>query len=108
MDAEATRVGKGALERSEMSWPGERSAIPDQAIRLLRAIVCRAELVPIAELVTCRRRLEIRAPSGERLAGIDDDTVASSVTASRPPGSERLKSAPQLMVRLCSSPSSPG
>jgi CHAD domain-containing protein len=70
------RVGGLALERNELSWSGESSEIPDEAIRLLRAIVRHAELVPIAELVTSRRRLELRTPSGERLAEIDVDTVA--------------------------------
>jgi CHAD domain-containing protein len=69
-------VGGARLERTELSWPGDVSAIPDEATRLLRAIVRHAQLGPIAELVTSRRRLEIRAPSGERVAEIDDDTVA--------------------------------
>jgi inorganic triphosphatase YgiF len=70
------RVGGLVLERSELTWPGEASEIPDEAIRLLRAIVRHSDLVPIVELVTSRRRLEIRTPSGKRLAEVDDDTVA--------------------------------
>jgi CHAD domain-containing protein len=69
------RVGGATLERTELSWPGDVSTIPDETTRLLRAIVRRAQLEPVAELATSRRRLEIRAPSGERLAELDDDTV---------------------------------
>ena len=70
------RVGGVALERTELTWPGGSSAVPEEALRLLRAIVRHAELGPIAELVTSRRRLEIKAPGGQRLAEIDDDAVA--------------------------------
>jgi CHAD domain-containing protein len=69
------RMGGLALERTELTWPGEASAVPDDALRLVRAVVRHAELEPIAELVTSRRRLEIEAPGGQRLAEIDDDTV---------------------------------
>ena len=78
-------VGGVALERTELTWPGELSADPEEAIGLLRAIVRHAELEPIAELVTSRRRLEITAPGGRRLAELDDDVV-DVADASRPGG----------------------
>ena len=64
------------LERNELSWPGEMPAVPAEAIQLLRGVLRYAELGPIAELVTSRRRFEIRDPNGRRLAEVDDDTVA--------------------------------
>lgn len=82
------RLGGLALERTELTWPGELSTVPDEALRLLRAIVRHAELEAIAELVTSRRRLEIEAPGGQRLAEIDDDTVAV-VDAPEPRGTFR-------------------
>ena len=82
------RLGGLALERTELTWPGELSTVPDEARRLLRAIVRHAELEAIAELVTSRRRLEIEAPGGQRLAEIDDDTVAV-VDAPEPRGTFR-------------------
>ena len=69
------RVGGIALERTELTWPGELCAVPGEAVGLVRAIVRHAELESIAELVTRRRRLEIKAPDGRRLAEIDDDVV---------------------------------
>ena len=64
------------LERNELSWPGDASAVPDQATRLVRAVVRHRRLGPLVRLITSRRRVEIRGPDGRRLAEVDDDTVA--------------------------------
>ena len=70
------RSDERLLERAELSWPGDDSAVPDEASRLLRAIVRHAELRPLIRLITSRRRVEIRDPGGRPLAEVDDDTVA--------------------------------
>ena len=64
-----------ALQRTELSWPGERSAVPSEARRLLSATVRRAPLEEIAELATTRHRLLLGDPDGESLVELDDDVV---------------------------------
>ena len=63
------------LERTELSWPGERSAVPAEALRLLGAIVRRAPLEQVAELATTRHRLLLGDPDSESLVELDDDAV---------------------------------
>jgi CHAD domain-containing protein len=63
------------VDRTELTWRASADQLPDEAVRYLRGIVRRASLVPIAELATIRRRLELRG-SGEEIYGeLDDDTV---------------------------------
>jgi CHAD domain-containing protein len=80
-DAE-TRAARSAsvLSRTEVSWPGAESGdVPEEARRLLTAILHDVELRAVAAFVTVRRRREVRDDTGRRLAEIDDDRV--TVTA---------------------------
>lgn len=64
------------VARSETSWPGERAAIPPQALAIVRGLVRRAPLRPVAELNTTRRRLQlIEDHEIAPFAEIDDDLV---------------------------------
>jgi CHAD domain-containing protein len=71
-----TGTAKAVLERTELSWPGPVSEIPEEARRVLRGIVRHAELQQVAQLITSRRRVELTGSTGCPLAEIDDDTVA--------------------------------
>ncbi|HLH45774.1 MAG TPA: CHAD domain-containing protein, partial [Acidimicrobiales bacterium] len=72
-------TGKAAFERVEISWSGPPDRVPEEAERLLRPLTGSAALVPVAELTTDRRRLELRDEDGGRLAEVDDDRVTVSV-----------------------------
>ncbi len=63
------------LDRTELSWPGSRDAMPPEAQRLLRGLVRSAELRQLAELSTVRRPLELHDERGRSWAVLDDDTV---------------------------------
>ncbi len=63
------------LQRMELSWPGQRSTVPGEALRVLSAIARRAPLEQIAELATTRHRLLLGDPGGESLVELDDDVV---------------------------------
>ncbi len=65
-----------ALERTELTWSGKDTALPDEARRLVLGIVRRAELGPVVKLTTTRHRFGIEDRADRRLAEIDDDTVA--------------------------------
>ncbi len=64
-----------ALQRTELSWPGEAGAVPGEALRLLTAIIRRAPLEQVAELATTRHRLLLGDPDGDSLVELDDDVV---------------------------------
>lgn len=64
------------LDRTEISWPGRESGIPDEAAGLVRGIVRHATLEAVAELETMRQRLVLRDAVGATLGELDDDTVA--------------------------------
>ncbi|MDQ6836916.1 MAG: CYTH and CHAD domain-containing protein [Actinomycetota bacterium] len=66
------------LRRMELTWPGPTEQVPADAVALTAAIIRGAALQPVAELVTVRRRRELRASTGRRLAEIDDDEVTGT------------------------------
>lgn len=69
-------VSRGpALERTEVSWPGTRDAIPDGVGEITRGIVRRQPLREIVELETVRQRWTLRDDGDRALGEIDDDVV---------------------------------
>lgn len=71
-------TGGAGLKRVELTWPGPAGAIPPEATALTTAVVRGGALRPVAEILTVRRRRELRASTGERLAEIDDDDVTGT------------------------------
>lgn len=73
------RPGNGdgdGLDRVEMTWPGSQDEpVPAEVVALTAAVTTGVALRPVAEIVTVRRRRELRAPTGKRLAEVDDDDV---------------------------------
>jgi CHAD domain-containing protein len=67
--------GKG-LVRKELSWPGGWGPVPRPAASLVRAFNRGAPLVPVARLITQRRRLVVSDLSGQELLEVDDDIVS--------------------------------
>jgi CHAD domain-containing protein len=68
---------RGALlTRAEVTFDGPPGAVPPAAAALVRAYVRSASLEPVARLKTCRRPVEVRDPSGTRLAEIVVDDVS--------------------------------
>jgi CHAD domain-containing protein len=70
------RTDHAALARNEHSWPGQSSEIPEEARFLVRGLVRNSDLVPVAKLLTTRRRAEVLGAAGEHLLEVDDDMVA--------------------------------
>jgi inorganic triphosphatase YgiF len=64
------------LTRRELNWPGPWGAVPDEIAALVRAYRRTANLVPVARLVTHRRRTLLCGRQGEPLLEIDDDVVS--------------------------------
>ena len=64
------------LDRSEISWPGGQTAIPAEAVGLVRGIVRHGTLGAVAELETTRQRLVLQDAAGTILGELDDDIVA--------------------------------
>jgi CHAD domain-containing protein len=67
--------GDKALDRTELSWAGQRKAVPDAAQTMLRGIIRRSQLQQVADLATTRRRLSLRDQNGRSWAELDDDIV---------------------------------
>jgi inorganic triphosphatase YgiF len=67
------------LEREELTFAGDRTAIPAEAADLVRAYVRGRALIPVARLHTSRNPIEVRDPDGALLAEIVDDAVAVHV-----------------------------
>ncbi|MGH9123861.1 MAG: CHAD domain-containing protein, partial [Acidimicrobiales bacterium] len=65
-----------ALVRTELSWPGSFGPVPTEAVNMVRAQARTARLVPVAKLLTDRRRVELRDEAGRKLAEVDDDVVS--------------------------------
>ena len=63
------------FERTELSWPGEADLVPGQVLDILKGIVRRTPLGPIADLKTTRRRLRLQDPDGAAWGELDDDIV---------------------------------
>jgi CHAD domain-containing protein len=63
------------FDRSELTWAGTREDLPSEALRILKGIVRRSTLVPIAELTTMRRRLALYGSKGRSVGELDDDIV---------------------------------
>jgi CHAD domain-containing protein len=68
-----------ALERQELGFAGDRTAIPREAADLVRAYVRGRALIPVARLRTSRNPIDIREPDGTLLAEIVDDAVSVHV-----------------------------
>ena len=64
-----------ARNPSEVSWSGDRDALPSEATQLLQGLVRRKTLIQIAELLTGRRRRILYDAAGVARAELDDDTV---------------------------------
>jgi CHAD domain-containing protein len=71
-------AGGPGTRRMELTWPGAEGPVPDEAVGITAAATRGAALQPVAQIVTVRRRREIRARGGERLAEIDDDQVTAT------------------------------
>ncbi|HWE69555.1 MAG TPA: CYTH and CHAD domain-containing protein [Acidimicrobiales bacterium] len=67
--------GGAVLSRTELTWPGPREPVPDEVTRVLKGVVRRSPLVPIAELASERVRFGLFDAKGRPLGEIDDDTV---------------------------------
>jgi CHAD domain-containing protein len=63
------------LDRTELSWPGPRDSLPEEAIGLFLGITRSSPLHQIVELVTTRRRFLLRDSAGVARGELDDDTV---------------------------------
>jgi CHAD domain-containing protein len=69
-------VNKVILERDEINFQGGAKKPPAAAVGLVRAYVRTSELVPVARLSTLRRRVQLIAADGKRLAEVVDDEVS--------------------------------
>jgi CHAD domain-containing protein len=69
-------VADGALERSELTFPGGPKKPPEAALGIVRAYVRNATVVPVARLSTVRRRVRLSDAAGTRLAEVVDDEVS--------------------------------
>jgi len=69
-------AGGVALVRHELSWPGPFGPVPPEVASLVRAAARTQPLGPVASLNTQRRRVELSAADGTRLAEVDDDIVS--------------------------------
>ena len=67
--------GKG-LVRKELTWPGGWGPVPRATASLVRAFDRGAPLVPVARLITQRRRLVLSDNTGTELLEVDDDIVS--------------------------------
>jgi CHAD domain-containing protein len=63
------------LVRAEHTFPGDGSRPPAEARALIRPFVRTAALTPSVRMRTLRRPVELRDPSGSRLAELVDDDV---------------------------------
>lgn len=63
------------VDRTEMSWSGDKAAVPPQARSLLSGLLRGARLDEVTELDTTRRRLIVHDAQGTPCGEIDDDTV---------------------------------
>ena len=63
------------MNRSELSWPGDRGDVPAEARQLLQGLIRRGNLGQIAEMATARRRRLLHDTDGVVRAELDDDTV---------------------------------
>ena len=64
------------IQREELSWPGDPSTVPDQALVILRGLLRRSELRRVAEVKTTRRRLVLGGQEhGDGWGELDDDLI---------------------------------
>jgi CHAD domain-containing protein len=66
----------GVMSRREVEFDGGSSAVPEGALRLLRAHLRGAPLGPVVELDSVRARVELLGTDGRALAEVDDDDVS--------------------------------
>ena len=76
-----TRTSHAALAATSSPGPVPKPTSPQRPSSLVVGVIRHAHLVPVAKLLTTRRRSEVLSPSGERLVEVDDDlvTVVSGV-----------------------------
>jgi CHAD domain-containing protein len=67
--------GDGVLTRDEHHFDGKPDELPADVVDLVRALIRRSELEPVATLQTARRRVEIHDASGAPIAEVVDDRV---------------------------------
>jgi CHAD domain-containing protein len=92
-----------AYSRKEISWPGDSDAVPPEAIELVSGIAFGETLAEVAEVVSRRRRLVVRADTGGSVAEIDDDTVTvrrPSELVFRQVEVELVRGDPELLGRI--------
>ena len=71
-------VEREALQRGEISWPGDESTIPAECRRVLQGIVRHSELKPVVVIATTRRRFALQDAHGCTWAELHDDSVSVS------------------------------
>jgi CHAD domain-containing protein len=82
-----SRARHAALQRTELSWSGQRESFPPEATRILRGVVRRSTLEQVVELLTTRRRFALGRVDSS--AELDDDVV--TVIADEGPGRARFR-----------------
>ncbi len=70
------KVAAGMLARTEVNEPGPADALPESVLALVRGMVRRAPLVPVAHLHTVRTAVVLRDGGGRALAEVSDDEVS--------------------------------
>jgi CHAD domain-containing protein len=85
------RTKKGELRRAEVHAPGAGLYPPAQIRRLVRAIVRRSILTPIATVITDRRRVELVGPNPSDRIELSDDRVSSIVGVRRGPAFRQIE-----------------
>jgi CHAD domain-containing protein len=68
--------GKDGEDRTEVKLGGPPEVMPDGVRAVVRGVLRRAELVPVARLVTLRHLVELRDGGGRLLGEVSDDEVS--------------------------------
>ena len=68
-------VYRTALERTEMSWSGWRSEVPQEGVDIVRGLIRREPLQHLVTLETLRQRLALHDEDDGVVAELDDDAV---------------------------------
>jgi CHAD domain-containing protein len=69
-------VPGAAADRTEVTLDAPAGGVPDAIISILRGVLRRGELRPVARLVTERHVVELRDGGGRRLGEVSDDEVS--------------------------------
>ncbi len=68
-------VHRTGLERTEISWSGWRSEVPQEGVDTVRGLIRREPLQQLVELETVRQRLALHDEDDRLVAELDDDAV---------------------------------